>query len=150
MKKLILTLVFVFAALFITSTSSAVIYIYDNDPVGWYNAVGGVYIMEDFDDATLNPGLSVVSDYGYIDTTNNWWFDYLYYDTIELEPTSFTTWTFATPIYAFGGFWDLGSYDDPPVGGPGSNIEVLINGSWVQVGVIDNDKINVTVHSNSG
>ncbi|UCD52037.1 MAG: hypothetical protein JSW27_05240, partial [Phycisphaerales bacterium] len=38
----------------------------------------------------------------------------------------------------FGGTWNPGQ-----PGGPGSNIEVLINGSWVSVGVIPRNYVNV-------
>jgi len=122
------------------AVASASTTVYDNDQSGWEAAVG-TWLTEDFNDATLNPEISVVSDLGYIDTTYGWWWDQLNYSG---GPTTFTTWSFATPIYAYGGTWNLGEIGDPPdVGGPGSNIEVLINGSWESVGVIDGDYIDV-------
>jgi len=126
-------------------SASPTVTIYDNDWTGWNTAVGGVYLTEDFNDTTLNPGLSVVSDLGHILVTQGLWWDQL-----NWSPKTYTTWTFATPIYAFGGTWDAGSfrqyYDDGHwhyIGGPGSNIQVQINGSWVDVGVIDNEYIDV-------
>lgn len=125
--------------------ASPSITVYDNDQAGWEAAVG-CWEVEDFTDEILNPGVSVVSDLGEIlvpPVAPGLWWDQLDYDG---GPTTFTTWTFANPIYAFGGTWDAGSdreYDGHPVGGPGSNIEVLIDGSWVSVGVIDNDYIDV-------
>jgi len=119
------------------AVASASTTIYDGDQSGWEAAVGD-WLTEDFNDTTLNPEISVVSDYGEI--VYGFWYDELYYSG---GPTSFTTWTFSKPIYAFGGTWDLGStWSDEfgrRVGGPGSNIEVLINGTWESVGVIDRD-----------
>jgi hypothetical protein len=116
--------------------------VYDNDQTGWEAAVGS-WITEDFEDGIVGPGVSVVSDNGSIYTQlsgNDLWYDWLYYDE---GPTSTTTWTFDVPIHAFGGMWDLGSQGgDPDCGSPGSNIEVLINGSWVSIGVIDREKID--------
>ena len=103
---------------------------------GWQAAVWKCYSLEDFNDASLNPGLSVVSTYpGYIDSGKGVWWDRLVYSDGDATTT---TWEFAQPIYAFGGTWNLA---DP--GGPGSNIEVLINGSWLTIGVIDNCYENV-------
>ena len=79
---------------------------------------------EDFEDDTLNPGLSVVSDAGSIG--GGLWNDQLF------DPSQTTTWTFDEPIRAFGGNWDCGP------AGPGASIAVSINGSWVYVGEIPN------------
>lgn len=116
--------------------------VYPDDQAGWEAAVGS-WVTEDFEDKAVGPGVSVVSTNGQIyeqASLNDLWWDSLTYDG---GPTAWTTWTFANPIYSFGGTWDLGSdRTDPIVGGPGSNIEVLMNGSWVNVGVIDNDYID--------
>ena len=110
--------------------------VYDNDKPGWESVVG-FYETEDFTDATLNPEVSVVTDYpGYVDTTKGVWWDRLVY-TPGSETT--TTWIFSIPIIAFGGTWNLGG-----PGGPGSNIEVLtIDGSWISIGVINRSYVNV-------
>jgi len=151
--RILLACVIAIPALFampVAVSASPTVTIYDNDWTGWNNAVGGVYLTEDFNDTTLNPGLSVVSDLGHILVTQGLWWDQLNYDLVNNVPTTFTTWTFAVPIYAFGGTWDAGSsrvhWDQGhshSIGGPGSNIEVLINGNWVSVGVIDNQYIDV-------
>jgi len=144
MKHLVLILlvcVMVIPALFVMpATVSAATTVYANDFAGWQAAVGGVYITEDFNDTTLNSGLSVVSDLGYIDTTYGWWWDQLNYSG---GPTTFTTWKFANPIRAFGGTWNLASFEHN-IGGPGSNIEVLtLDGSWISIGVIDRESLDV-------
>ena len=117
--------------------------VYDNDQAGWEAAVGS-WATENFDDGAVGPGISVVSTNGYIYTQgsgNKLWYDSLTYSG---GPTAWTTWTFDVPIVAFGGTWDLGSSGgDPNCGGPGSNIEVLMDGSWINVGVIDRSYINV-------
>jgi hypothetical protein len=127
-------LVFIFAiTLVVPINGYAEVTVYDDDPFGWETAVDGVYLIENFDDEILNPELSVVTTYpGYIKTTGVWW-DRLVYSGVKTT----TTWKFAIPVYAFGGTWNLGG-----PGGPGSNIEVLVNGSWVSVGVIDRSYIN--------
>ena len=116
--------------------------VYDNDQAGWEAFVGS-WATEDFEDGVVGPGISVTSTNGvvYSQATNKLWYDSLTYDG---GPTAWTTWTFDNPIYAFGGTWDLGSLGgDPECGGPGSNIEVLMDGSWQSAGVIDNSYIDV-------
>ncbi len=116
--------------------------VYDGNQAGWQAAVGS-WATEDFEDGVVGPGLNVVSTNGYIYTQasgNDLWYDQLDY---PVGPT--TTWTFANPIVAFGGTWDLGSTgNDPIIGGPGSHIQVrMMDGSWVDVGVINNSYIDV-------
>lgn len=78
--------------------ASAGIVVYGGDKPGWIAAVGGVYQTEDFEDTTLNPGLTYAAD---INTTiagglfNNWVGD------------SATTWTFPAPVIGVGAYWDL-------------------------------------------
>ena len=75
MKRLITICVM---TLLVAGSASASITVYDQDRPGWESAVGGVYEEEFFTDATLNPGISVVSTYpGYIDTTKGVWWDRL-------------------------------------------------------------------------
>jgi len=143
MKKLIgiglaLVLMLALAAPALATTTT----VYDNNQAGWETAVGS-WATEDFEDG-VGPGISVVSTNGYVYTqgsSNKLWYDSLTYEEV---PTAWTTWTFDNPIVAFGGTWDLGSSGgDPECGGPGSNIEVLMDGSWQSVGVIDNSYIDV-------
>jgi hypothetical protein len=143
MKKLLgIALALVLMAV-VPSPAMAATTVYDNDQAGWEAAVGS-WETEDFEDGVVGPGISVVSDNGYVYTQasgNDLWYDSL---TYSAGPTAYTTFTFDDPIYAFGGTWDLGSWlEDPEIGGPGSNIEVLMDGSWQSVGVIDNDYIDV-------
>jgi hypothetical protein len=99
--------------------------VYPDDRLGWESAVG-VYEEEFFTDATLNPGVSVVTDNGYVKTsTGVWW------DRLVCSPTTTTTWQFATPLVGFGGNWNPGG-----PGGSGAGIAVAIDGSWVSVGEI--------------
>ena len=90
----------------------------------WESAVGA-YQEEFFDDAILNPGVSVVSSVGYI--TDGVWWDRL---APPYENTT-TTWQFTPAIYAYGGNWDLAG-----PGGLGTSVAVSING--VSVGQILN------------
>jgi len=96
--------------------------VYPMDQTGWQSAVAA-WETEDFSDATLNTGVSVVSDNGTV--LGGVWDDQLIPGTAE------TTWTFDNPIVAFGGKWDLAG-----PGGPGTGIAVEIDGSWVAVGEI--------------
>ncbi len=108
--------------------STPVITLYPDDRLGWEGAVG-TYEEECFTDATLNPRVSVVSEYpGYIDTTKGVWWDRL---VCPAYGKTTTTWHFSTPIIAFGGDWDPGI-----PGGPGANIALAINGGWVLIGEI--------------
>jgi hypothetical protein len=106
------------------SANSIGLGLYANDWPGWQHAVG-TYGLENFNDPYLNPNVSVVSDGGYVDWEDGIWYDQLYGGRI-------TTWYFAHPIKAWGGWWDL--YD---AGGPESGVDVWINvGGWVHVGMI--------------
>jgi hypothetical protein len=143
MKKLLgIGLVLVLMVAVPSPAMAATTTVYDGDQAGWEAAVGS-WATEDFEDG-VGPGISVSSTNGVVHTQgsgNKLWYDSLTYDG---GPTATTTWTFDNPIYAFGGTWDLGSSGgDPEVGGPGSNIEVLMDGSWQSVGVIDNSYIDV-------
>jgi hypothetical protein len=102
------------------------------DKTAWEAAVGS-YFTEDFNDTTFNPGISVTTNQGYVDTgIGKWW------DQVQTGPTGWeTTWSFANPLSGFGGQWDLAG-----PGGPGQsidvNIELLLGGTVVFVGTIPN------------
>ena len=89
------------------------------DRSNWESALSGNYTEEDFSDTTLNPGLSVVSDSGEVDTGNQvWW------DRMSGSPNDWTTtFSFTPSILAFGGYWDLAG-----PGGPGQGIELTLPG----------------------
>jgi len=101
------------------------------DRSAWEAAVSYQFEEEFFSDATLNPGVSVVSTYpGYIDTTNEVWWDRL------VKPGSgatTTTWGFDTSLVGYGGNWDPAT-----PGGTGAGIAVSYSGSWAYVGEIPN------------
>ncbi len=110
--------------------SAPVITLYPDDRSGWESAVG-VYEEECFTDSTLNPEVSVVSEYpGYVDTAKGVWWDRLVCPAYGMTTT---TWQFSTPIVGLGGNWNPGV-----PGGPGAHIAVAIDGSWVSVGEIPN------------
>lgn len=136
MKKLI---AIVLAVMLLTmgagvALANPAVTVYANDRPGWESAVCGVYEEEFFTDATLNPGVSVVSTVGYVHSAGYWW-DRVddgdwYGDGIVRD----TTWSFAAPIMAWGG-----TFDAAGPGGPGSSIKVeLIDGTPVDVGIIPN------------
>jgi len=116
-------------SLLVASEAQAVeIKVFDQDRAEWEKAVG-IYEEEFFTDAILNPGVSVVSEYpGHIDTTKGVWWDRL---VCPYWGKTTTIWRFDIPIIGFGGNWNPGV-----PGGPGANIEVAINGSWINVGEI--------------
>lgn len=117
-------LVIVFAMVALVAGSAVAATVYTNRS-NWEAAVGA-YQEEDFDDLVLDPGISVVSDMGYITAGGLWW------DRLIPTPNpTTTTWTFSQPIYGFGGNWDLAG-----PGGPGTKIEMYRNGTYV--GTISN------------
>lgn len=139
MKKILISITLVLS-LFMFVLPAAVIAngittVYDQDWSGWQNAVVYGYATESFEDAILNPGVSVVTDLGYVDTTKGVWWDRL---VVPLYGQTTTVWQFDKPILAFGGTWNPGG-----PGGPGANIAVSINGSWISVGVIPRTYVNV-------
>jgi len=107
--------------LFVAGSASAAITVYTVRS-DWESAVGS-FEEEFFEDAILNPGISIVSgEPGYVDTTNQWWWDRV--DASNTPPS--TTISFATALYGFGGYWNL---NDP--GGPGVGLTVTIDGTPV-------------------
>lgn len=127
MKKLLaigLALVLTLALAAAPVLAAATVY---TDKANWEAAVGS-WATEDFSDATLNPGVSVVSDNGYV--TGGLWWDRV--DDGDWGDYGETTWTFADPIYAWGG-----TFDANIPGGPGSSIKVTyLDGTETDVGTI--------------
>jgi hypothetical protein len=123
MKKLITNCIALFAIFSIVGSQTPVyagggVLVY-TDRSAWETDAGS-YDEEFFTDATLNPGVSFSSDNGVVDIVNGVW-----HDVVELGEAT-TTWHFAHPITAFGGYWDLAN-----PGGPGTGIKVYIDGSPV-------------------
>lgn len=104
-----------------------------NDYGAWAAAVGGTIVQEDFTGAGLTaPGLTVTTDNGQITHTSVTFTDAWRDQVVPGGAT--TTWSFSSPIFAFGGFWDLQSVS---VGGPGTGIDLYLNGT-TNVASIDN------------
>ena len=121
MKKLILVCVI---ASFFACSANAAITVYTDRPA-WEAAVGA-FDEEFFDDAILDPDVSVVTDNGLVQAgsgvlgpDNVWW------DRVIPEGAT-TTWSFATPLLGFGAYWDLTG-----PGGEGTNIALLLDGELV-------------------
>ena len=119
--------VMIVSVLAVVPVVSATVTVYPKDRPGWESAVC-VYEEEFFTDDILNPGVSVVSDLGHVES-GVWW-DRLVCPAYGLTTT---TWHFAPPLVGFGGNWDPGI-----PGGPGANISVAVDGSWVSIGEIPN------------
>jgi hypothetical protein len=101
---------------------SANVLIY-TDASAWSSHVGSI-TEEDFGSSTLTAGLSVASPNGQI--AGGHWSDTLVAVSNEFNdnaPLTTTTWSFSSPIHAFGGLWDLGP------AGPGTGIAFMINGT---------------------
>ncbi len=86
------------------------------DRAAWEAAIP-TYEEEFFTDTTLNTGLSVVSDNGFIDGV---WRD-------QVNDGNSTTWYFDDPITGFGGNWDLAFPS-----GPGIGIKIFLDGVLVE------------------
>lgn len=85
------------------------------DMNAWRASVG-CYDTETFNDGSLDSGITVASGNGYINGTR-------WYDSV-VPAGSTTTWTFAQPITGWAAdFWDLAG-----PGGPGTNIQVYLDG----------------------
>jgi len=95
----------------------------------WAAAVGGPYLVEDFNDPTLIPGLTITSvspwfTIPYNETNYAFARQKVMRDQVNEANNQWTVFTFAIPIYAFGGFFDLAG----PTG-PGTNITVSVGGT---------------------
>ena len=112
------------------TVGAATITIY-TDKTEWENAVGGLFLTEDFADDQLNPGVSFVSsESGHINPAHEYYQDVLA-STSQNDPM--TTWTFSSEIMGYGGNWTLGG-----PGGSGNNLLVHIADLALDVGAISN------------
>jgi hypothetical protein len=104
------------------------------DRSSWEAAVVS-YQEENFDDATLNDGVTIDSDFG--GSVAEPGYVGMWYDRVSKPPESIlqeTTISFSSEIYAFGGNWDLAA----PTG-PGKGIIVSLDGTPINSLTIDND-----------
>jgi hypothetical protein len=131
MKKLILVCAI---ASFIACSANAAVTVY-TDRSAWESAVGA-FDEEFFEDAILNPGVSVVTDNGLIQAGTGvlgpdgvWWDRVI--PPVEVAPAT-TTWQFATPLVGFGAYWDLAG-----PGGPGTGIALTLDGELVGTEIVN-------------
>ena len=131
LKKLILVCAI---ASFIACSANAAVTVY-TDRSAWESAVGA-FDEEFFEDAILNPGVSVVTDNGLIQAGTGvlgpdgvWWDRVI--PPVEVAPAT-TTWQFATPLVGFGAYWDLAG-----PGGPGTGIALTLDGELVGTEIVN-------------
>ena len=109
---------------------AGVIMVY-TDKSAWENAVGGLFLTEDFADAELNDGVSFVStESGHINPAQQCYQDVLASQSAN-EPE--TVWSFVPQIVAYGGDWTLGG-----PGGSGNSLLVYLDDAAEPVGFISN------------
>ena len=127
MKKLIIVCAI---ASFFACSANAAVTVY-TDRLAWESAVGA-FDEEFFDDAILNPGVSVVTVNGVVQAGSGvlgpdgvWW------DRV-IPQTATTTWSFATPLVGFGAYWDLAG-----PGGPGTAIALSLDGVLVATEIVN-------------
>jgi len=119
-----------FATLFYTGQVSAVVISVFTDRASWESAVGN-FSIETFDDSVLNDGLNVYSASG--GNVSGGVFNDAVFEGGFVEDTA---WSFAGPIRAFGGNWDLGP------GSAGTGLEFVLHGASDSFGVIGRPDIN--------
>lgn len=94
------------------------------DRTAWESALSAQFLLEDFSDAQLNPGVSFVSsESGHINPALENYQDVL---ASESQNEPMTTWSFADGITAYGGNWTLGG-----PGGSGNNLAVYLDAAYV-------------------
>lgn len=112
------------------TNSPAAVTIY-TDRIAWQNALDEDYVVEDFADTLLNPGVSYVStESGHINPQLECYQDAL---ASESQNEPMTTWSFVPAIAAYGGEWTLGG-----PGGSGNSLSVYIADDSLYVGSISN------------
>ncbi len=110
-----------------TAQAGTVVYTSSSD---WENQVVS-FDTEDFNDPTLNSGITLDSTVGNVDSSapDKFW--------DRLTGSGFTVWEFDTALRAWGGTFDLAG-----PGGPGQSINVFNGNSLVFVGNIPNSTSN--------
>ncbi len=103
--------------------AGAIFTVYDaSEQDQWQSAVGS-WETEDFNDSTLNDGLTVASDGGSIYPPNQRWEDQVGENSSPPPTTLTTVWNFSEPIVAFGGYW-IDLY------GPGGGLSIVVDGLY--------------------
>ena len=146
---LILMLSAVMVTGMVVLANAVLIDIYTNE-ASWDAAVG-TFSVEDFNDTTLNSGLSFATSAGSI--SGGVWNDYL------VPTTNTTEWSFTAPVRGFGGTWDLSP------AGPGTGIALYLEGVlklvdeipntlvgdfWGFIATFEFDRVLLTAGSQSG
>jgi hypothetical protein len=93
----------------------------------WEAACGGPghFLIQSFDSTTLNPGVSLTTVNGVINTTDD------RFDDVVAPGGASTTWSFTPQVHGLGGFFNLAG-----PGGQGTGINVYADGNFV--GLISN------------
>jgi hypothetical protein len=94
------------------TTSASAVTIVSTDRLDFLSHFSSTFV-EDFDDGLVNAPISVVSTNGVVSGTH--WSD-------VIDAPGLTTWSFVSPIFGFGGDWDLAG-----PAGPGTGIQVTLN-----------------------
>ncbi|MFH1748622.1 MAG: hypothetical protein ABIG44_16425 [Planctomycetota bacterium] len=129
-KLVVLGAALVMLASWATTVGATTVTVY-TDKVEWENALGGQFLLEDFADDQLNPGVSFVStESGHINPTLECFQDVL---ASESQNEPMTTWSFVPEIIGYGGNWTLGG-----PGGSGNSLLVYIDDLSLYVGYIPN------------
>jgi hypothetical protein len=136
MKRLIIILGII---LFATGSINAVPTVYTSRSA-WEAAIVGTWQTENFDDATLNPGITATpadsgsgfrspSDpaTGGIVTDNTSDYYQMWWDIVDTDPLQETIFSFDTYLLAWGGDFDLAN-----PGGPGIGINLLLDSVMVE------------------
>jgi hypothetical protein len=110
MKK-ILSIMLIAAGL-VSSAANAAVTSYTSAST-WSTAIGGVFSTEDFNDATLNAGLSFTSTNGSIQGNH--------FNDMVVKNGAQTTFSFSNQITGFGGTWDTSP------GGEGQGLDFFSN-----------------------
>jgi hypothetical protein len=115
-------------ALLLLATTAGAFTVY-TDKTAWEAAISGPFLTEDFEDTTLNPGISYTGSES-ANISNGFFHDVL---AVESANAPRTTWFFTPQITAYGGNWTLGG-----PGGGGSSLQVYVE-DVSYVGTIVND-----------
>lgn len=110
---------------------AATLTVFEQDEPGWLAAVGGGVVVEDFSDAILAPGLTILGG-GTIDLG-------VYWDNVDDDPLLTTTWEFAPDVTAVGAYFDLSLYTP----GTGIEFQAVFAGGGTQSLFLENVDANV-------